>query len=211
MREKIKEMVKWLGHATFRIKTPEGKVIYTDPYQIKGEPEKADLILVTHEHFDHFSPGDIDKIKKPQTLAMGPKSLKDKTGMDFRPLKPGETAEFGETKIETVPAYNMDKQFHPRENGNLGFVLTVGEIRIYYAGDTDRIPEMKTVKADAALLPIGGTYTMDIEEALEAVKDVKPSIVIPMHYGTVAGNPGDGERFRETCDFCEVLVLTPEK
>ncbi|MFO7711394.1 MAG: MBL fold metallo-hydrolase [Candidatus Woesearchaeota archaeon] len=184
--------ISWLGHASFRIKGE--KTIYIDPYKI-GNEEKADLILITHDHFDHYSEEDIAKISGPDTEIIGPKG--------GTVIGPNERLERQGVTIETVPAYNLDKKFHPKENNWVGYIITVNNTRIYHAGDTDRIPEMEGIKADIVMVPIGGTYTMDAEEAAEAVNLIKPEYAIPMHYGSVVGRKSDADEFEELCE-CKV-------
>ncbi len=186
--------IKWLGHASFKIKTKE-MVIYTDPYA--GEyDEKADLILISHEHYDHFG-----KDKIAQTRVDGTAILTtDKVASELngaRGMKPGDVVNVGDVKVEAVHAYNIGKPFHPKANG-VGFVIQANSHRIYFAGDTDNIPEMKDIKADIVLVPVGGTYTMDREEAASAVVIIKPKLAIPMHFGSgVVGTIEDAELFKE--------------
>lgn len=188
--------IVWLGHASFKIKTPES-VIYIDPYNVTDE-EKADLILVTHNHFDHKDEKSIEALSKSETeILVGGETILE-----------GDKKEAGGIKVEAVPAYNPNKSFHPRGKG-VGFVIEIDRQKIYHAGDTDKIPEMANLgEIDLALLPIGGTYTMDAEEAAEAVKMIKPKKVIPMHYGTLAETPGQPEKFKELVgDTAEVIIL----
>lgn len=202
------DRVQWLGHAGFRINGET--VIYIDPYHIKGG-EKADVVLVSHGHYDHCSPGDIDKIRKDDTVIVAAASAAGKLTGDARVLRPGETVSIKGVTVEGVPAYNVNKQFHPRVENNLGFIITVDSKRIYHAGDTDLIPEMKSVKADIALLPAGGTYTMDAEEAARAAGDINPEIAVPMHWGSVAGSRKDAERFQQLCETeARILEISSE-
>ncbi len=207
VKEKAKEIIHWLGHASFRFKDSKGTIIYIDPYKLKDDCKKADIVLITHDHFDHFSKEDIDKIKKSDTEIFGPVQIKDETELKFNQLKAGEKTIFKGIEIKAVNSYNINKNFHPKESGNLGYIINIDGLTIYHAGDTDYIPEMKEIKTDIALLPIGGTYTMDIQEAIEAVKEIKPFMVIPMHYGSVVGKASDGETFKRMCSFCDVEVL----
>ena len=193
----VREMVKkiyWLGHDGFRIETD--KIIYIDPYQISGGPP-ADIILISHEHFDHCSPEDVEKIQKQDTVIVTEKDSAKKLKGDIRVVKPGNSVEIGDIKIEAVPAYNTDKDFHPKKNEWLGFILEVEGLKIYHAGDTDRIPEMKSFNVDIALLPVSGTYVMTADQAVEAALDINPKIAIPMHYGAIVGDRSDAERFRD--------------
>ncbi len=200
------EKIHWLGHASFRISG--GKMIYIDPYKIEGG-EKADIICITHDHFDHCSQEDIDKISKEGTSFVAPPSAAKKLRGDAVVIRRGESARVQGIDIEAVPAYNIGKEFHPKESDNVGFVLTVEGARIYHAGDTDVIPEMKEIKADIALLPCGGTYTMTAGEAARAADTIRPGIAVPMHWGTVVGSRADAEEFKNLCP-CEVRILEKE-
>ncbi len=193
--------IEWLGHAGFKVKND--RVIYTDPFRIEGG-EKADLILLSHEHFDHCSVEDIKKIIKPETIIVTVPDCQSKlSGLEIANVtlvRPGDKVNVQGTEIEAVAAYNKDKQFHPKENEWVGFVFRVNGKRIYHAGDTDHIPEMNSLKdIDIALVPVCGTYVMTAEEAAEAVNSVRPKVAIPMHYGSVVGKKEDAERFREKC------------
>lgn len=187
--------LEWLGHASFRIKTNTGLVIYTDPYNIQGG-EKADIILMTHDHYDHCDIKSINVLKKGDTAIIGPLCCAKKLGGMIKVLSQfGTISEKGVT-VSAVPSYNISKPYHPKSSGYTGFIIDVSGTRIYQAGDTDRIPEMKQVKnIDIALLPIGGTFTMDAEEAAKAVSDINPKIAVPMHYGTLADTYADADYF----------------
>lgn len=199
--------IKWLGHAGFKIK--KKKVIYIDPYQI-NETEQADIILITHEHYDHCSLDDIELLKKEDTIIIGPeKAVKNLDGKNIIIVKPGDRKEVEGIVIDAVPAYNIGKKFHPKEKGNVGYVINIEGIKIYHAGDTDLIPEMEKLAVDIAMLPVGGDYTMNAEEAAAAANKIKPKIAIPMHYGTIVGTKDDADEFKEKCD-CEVRILEVE-
>ncbi len=167
--------LSWLGHDGFRIQN--GKVIYIDPFKIAGGP-KADIVLVSHEHFDHLSLDDLKKIVTPNTTVVAHAQSADELSKlkvkETKIIKPGDKIKLGEITIEAVPAYNLNKGpepgkvFHPKEDGKLGFVVTVNNIRIYHAADSDHIPEMKGLNPDIALLPVSGTYVMTPQEAAEA-------------------------------------------
>lgn len=193
--------IEWLGHASFRI-TGEGKTIYIDPWKLKeSAPAPADLILLSHSHYDHLSPDDINKISHPGTQIIGSADCAPQLKRHpFRAVSPDETIHFGTIVIRTTRAYNPHKEFHPRENNWMGFILAIeGEV-IYYAGDTDVIPEMSSLgKIDVALLPIGGTYTMTADEAAEAVRIIKPAHAIPYHWGDFIGTEADAKRFKMLC------------
>jgi len=193
MVKKFVEKVHWLGHDSFRIDGT--KTIYFDPFQI-GEGPEADLILISHDHFDHCSPEDVDKIRKENTIIITEKDSAGKFKGDVRILSPGEKTEVEGIQIEAVPAYNTDKDFHPRKNGWLGFIVDMDGARIYHAGDTDFIPEMKEMSVDIALLPVSGTYVMTAEQAVAAARAIRPKIAIPMHYGAIVGEERDAVSFQ---------------
>ncbi len=202
--------IKRLVHDTFMIK---GKsiVVYTDPYQIR-EGEPADIILISHEHFDHCDANAISFLCKADTEIIGPESAIKKLD-NGKAISVGESIEIKGIKIKAVEAYNINKfkapdvLFHPKGLG-IGFVFTIDEVKIYFAGDTDNIPEMSELEnIDIAFLPISGVYVMTEEEAVEAVKAIKPKIVIPMHYGALEGIGGDTEKFKQLVgDLAEVRV-----
>ncbi|GAB4487957.1 MAG: MBL fold metallo-hydrolase [Thermodesulfovibrionales bacterium] len=188
------ENIHWLGHDTFRV---EGEhLIYTDPFQIKKQ-DRAGIILITHEHYDHCSPEDVKKLQGPDTVIVAPADCASKLTGTVRTVNPGDRIEVNGVAIEAVPSYNIDKKFHTRDRGWVGYVFTVKGQRIYLAGDTDRIPEMKQIRADIALLPVSGTYVMTAEEAVQAALDIKPQVAIPMHYGAIVGAASDAEKFRD--------------
>ncbi|MDQ1331887.1 MAG: fold metallo-hydrolase [Thermodesulfobacteriota bacterium] len=205
----ILEHIKWLGHAGFSI-TAGGKNIFIDPYET-GDCGKADIILITHSHYDHCSVPDINKIKTTSTLFVTEKDSAAALSGDVRVVKPGDKVSVSGIDIEAVPAYNTNKNFHPRKNNWLGFILTAGNIKIYHAGDTDLIPEMGSFAADIALLPVSGTYVMTAEEAVEAVKLIKPKIALPMNYGAIVGSKNDAMKFKNSLEgFCEVAIMERE-
>jgi L-ascorbate metabolism protein UlaG (beta-lactamase superfamily) len=189
--------IKWLGHASFKIEV-DSKVIYIDPYRIKDE-KKADLILITHSHFDHKDEESIESLKKEGTVVL----------IGGENIKENEEREINGIKIKTIPAYNLNKSFHPKGSG-VGFIVDISGFKIYHAGDTDKIEEMAELEnqIDVALLPIGGTYTMDLKEAAEAVKMIKPKMVIPIHYKTFKEIEADPIEFKKIVEkICKVEIL----
>jgi L-ascorbate metabolism protein UlaG (beta-lactamase superfamily) len=198
--------IKWLGHDSFRIDT--GKVIFIDPYQVSSKI-KGDLILVTHEHFDHCSPDDIARLKHDDTVIVTEKKSAAKIiDGDVRIVKPGDRVVIDDIQIEAVAAYNVNKKFHPKADGWLGFIIETEGVRIYHAGDTDFIPEMKGIRTDIALLPVSGTYVMTPDEAVEAALAINPKIAIPMHYGAIVGSQSDAQEFQKALEGkIEVIIL----
>jgi len=202
------EKIHWLGHDSFRI--DGSRTLYFDPFQIEGGPG-ADLIFISHDHFDHCSPEDVEKIRKENTVIITEKDSARKLKGDIRVLKPGENREVEGVKIEAVPAYNTDKDFHPRKNGWLGFIVEMDGVRVYHAGDTDFVPEMNGIKVDIALLPVSGTYVMTAKQAVAAAKAIRPSAAIPMHYGAIVGDEKDAFAFQKAlAGVVEVTVLQKE-
>jgi L-ascorbate metabolism protein UlaG (beta-lactamase superfamily) len=202
------ENIHWLGHDTFRV-TAE-KVIVTDPFRIK-KAAPCDIVLITHEHYDHCSPEDIEKISGPHTVIVAPRDCAAKLKGTVRVARPGDVMEVQGIKVEAVPAYNTDKKFHTRERGWVGYIFTANGLRIYIAGDTDYIPEMKRIRADIALLPVSGTYVMTAEEAARAALDIKPKVAIPMHYGSIVGTRDDAERFKAALKGKIDVSILPEE
>jgi len=197
------EGIDWLGHDSFRISG--SRTIYIDPWKLgPGQPE-ADLILVTHDHFDHFSKADIEALRGPDTVIVGPPAVTSKLSGRVVAMSPGDSADVQGVTIAAVPAYNTNKRkpdgsfFHPREAGYVGFVIGLDGRRIYHAGDTDRIPEMDGITVDVALIPVSGTYVMTADEAVAACEAISAAVVIPMHYGDVAGSAADADELRRRC------------
>ena len=188
--------IKRLGHASFKIRGDD-LVLYIDPYDLK-ETEAADLVLITHDHYDHCSVRDIEKIRTDDTVIIAPEGCV--VSGDLRHMRPGDKANVKGVQIEAVPTYNINKPFHPKAKGNLGYVITIEGKRVYHAGDTDLIPEMNDVTCDIALLPVSGTYVMNPEEAARAADIIRPSLVaMPMHYGSgVVGTMDDAEVFEKS-------------
>jgi len=194
--------IEWLGHAGFLIKN--NKTIYIDPFKIDAE-EKADIILITHGHYDHCSIEDIQKIVKDKTIIVIPADCQSKINklsqdVNVHIISPGEVTSLNGIKVFACPSYNIDKEFHPKEEGWNSYVLDVSGIRIYHAGDTDLIPEISHLRSiNIAMLPVGGKFTMDSEQAAKAASIIKPSIAIPMHYGSIVGTRENAENFVRLC------------
>ncbi len=213
--------IKWLGNSGFLIKND--KVIYIDPYNIRESAEKADLILLTHSHYDHCSVVDMNKIIKEGTKIILTADCQSKitrfeVPIDIQIIEPGQELNFFGINFSAVPAYNLDKPFHRKEEGWVGYLIKMDKIIVYHAGDTDFIPELQkltgykqTGKKFVALLPVGGRFTMSVEEALEAAKLIKPSLVVPMHYGSIVGSREDAEEFVELCKEENINAMILEK
>ena len=209
--QKLLESITLNTHASVRIEW-DGEVYYVDPYQIADEPHDAGFILLTHDHFDHFEPASMEKLMSEYTLIVCPESMQDAVmeafpEADLLTVVPGEFYEDGPLEVDTVPAYNVDKDFHPEENGWVGYIFHLGDFRVYVAGDTDDTDEARDVSADVALVPIGGTYTMSPEEAAELINEMAPEVVIPYHYGSVAGSPDDADKFAALVDAGTQVVI----
>ena len=196
MIESIARKLEWLGHDGFRLSI-EGATLYFDPFQLSGSLPPADLILVSHEHYDHCSPEDIEKIRKPETVILTEPKAAGKLQGNVISLTPGQSHEVAPFAVTAVPAYNTNKKFHPASNSWLGFIVTVNGVRIYHAGDTDLLPEMKDFDVDIALLPVSGTYVMTAEEAAQAALEINPKVAIPMHFDSIVGVRDDAEKFAE--------------
>jgi L-ascorbate metabolism protein UlaG (beta-lactamase superfamily) len=212
-RERIDNILgklKWYGHASFSIESD--RILYIDPWNIPASAPKADIILVTHSHFDHLSPDDINRLKKEDTIIVCSSDCVSQLSGDVRGLLPDQEVEIQGINIKAVPAYNPAKPFHPQKNEWLGFVFTMEGVSIYHAGDTDIIPEMEDLGAvNIALLPVGGKYTTNAEQAAATANLIKPDVSIPMHWGAdVIGTEEDASRFKELCQG-EVMILKEEE
>ena len=208
--------IKWLGHSSFIIEYT--KKIYIDPFKINEQKNDADIVLISHEHYDHFSPDDLRKVINENTaIILTPDCLsklsrfvnEGKTYM----VRPGEKMKIGEKIIlEILPAYNINKfkapglPFHPKANEWVGYVINFDSIRIYFAGDTDFVPELRDLKVDVAIVPVSGTYVMTADEAADFVNSTHPKYAIPMHYGDFIGNQSNAERFKSLAKS-EVIIL----
>jgi L-ascorbate metabolism protein UlaG (beta-lactamase superfamily) len=206
--QEMAKKLAWLGHDAFRIEA--AKTVYFDPYEIGGGP-RADLILISHDHFDHCSPEDVAKIQKPSTVIITEQDSAKKLSGKVRVIKPGDSVEVEGVKVSGVASYNRDKDFHPRKNGWLGFIVEMEGVRIYHAGDSDFIAEMKELKVDIALLPVSGIYVMNADQAIKAALTLKPHLAIPMHYGTIVGVEEDARHFKEGLEGkVEVQILAKQ-
>ena len=191
--------VEVLCHSSIRIN--KEKIIYIDPFKIDKNYNDADVIFITHDHYDHYSEEDIDKIKKEGTVFVIPEELLTKLLVkgynknDITIVQPNKQYMIQGIKFETVPAYNTNKAFHPKENEWVGYIIEIKGIRYYIAGDTDITEENKKVKCDVAFVPVGGTYTMDFKEAARLINEIKPKIAVPTHYGDIVGTNQDATDF----------------
>lgn len=213
--------LKWLGHSGFLIKN--SKTIYIDPYNIKEQDDKADIILITHGHYDHCSLEDLRKVAKEGTRIFVTADAQSKITRFDIPVKieivePGQEIDLGEIKISTMPAYNIDKHFHSKDEGWIGYLIKMNDVIIYHSGDTDIIPEMQKLtghkqpgKTFVSLLPVGGRFTMSADEAFEAAKIIKPSLAIPMHWGSIIGSEQDAKEFVDLCNEAGIEARILEK
>ena len=210
-------MITWLGHASFKIVSKDGHVIYIDPFQLENI-QQADLVIVTHGHYDHLSIPDMKRIVTSKTTVVCPSDCISKINGNLEPKDIVPFAPMAENnvlgmKIKAVPAYNTNKVFHPKDNDWLGYVVTLSGKTVYHAGDTDLIPEMEHLgTVDIALLPVSGTYVMSAKEAASACKKIKPKIAIPMHYGSIVGNEDNAVEFEKLVNpqGIQVIILKKE-
>lgn len=187
------------------IKITGNKIIYFDPYQIKEELHDADYIFITHDHYDHYDIDSINKIKNDNTKFIIPEVI----DIDGLKVLPNKEYKIDDIYFKTIPSYNIDKSFHPKDRNYVGYIINIENVTYYIAGDTDITEENKKVKCDIALVPIGGTYTMDYKEAANLINEIKPTIAIPTHYGSIVGSKEDGEKFRELLNEkikCDLLI-----
>ena len=207
------ENIKVLCHSS--IKFEKGEVLYFDPYKINKNYNDADVIFITHSHYDHFSEEDILKVKKETTKIVVPEDLYNKCleiGFDENNIlvvTPNMEYEVNNIKFKTIPAYNINKNFHPKANNWVGYIITLDNVVYYIAGDTDITEENKKVKCDVAFVPIGGTYTMTAKEGATLVNEINPKIAIPIHYGLIVGTKEDEEIFKNSLTGnikCEILI-----
>ncbi|MBM4168674.1 MAG: MBL fold metallo-hydrolase [Ignavibacteria bacterium] len=201
--------IHWLGHASFWI-DDAGTIIYIDPWKLPDTSPKADIVLITHPHFDHFSLDDIKDIQKQDTIVAGPAEVARQVHATALTVEPDKEYSVGKVSFRTVPAYNLGKEFHSKKEHWVGYVITLssGQV-IYHAGDTDPTPEMRRVACDVALLPCGGTYTMTAKEAADAANSMKVTAVIPMHWGDLVGSATDAQEFARIFKG-ETIIKQPE-
>lgn len=200
------EDIEVLYHSCIRMN--KEKMIYIDPYHIEKNYNDADMIFITHDHYDHYSEEDIDKVRKNNTIFIVPENLLNKlikkgiNDENIITLDPGDAENIDGIKVEAIHSYNIDKPFHPKENNWLGYVIEIDGVRYYIAGDTDITEENKKIKCDVAFVPVGGTYTMNFSEAAQLINIIKPKIAVPIHYGSVVGTKQDAT------DFVKLLYST---
>ena len=205
--------LKWLGHASFRIE--DSLTVYLDPWELRGDQPKADIILVSHPHYDHLSEPDVKKLSGPDTVVVGTADTIEKLGGSLKNLKfetasPGAKLTVKAIPIECTAAYNANKKFHPQSSGWVGYRFEVGGRSIYHTGDCDDIPEVRAMKADVLLIPVGGTYTMTAEEAAAVTTAIKPQVAVPMHWGKIVGSIEDAHLFKARAGV-PVTILEVER
>ena len=199
---------RWLGHDGFIITSKDGTSVCLDPFQVKGNYKPVDVLISTHEHFDHCSVEDMQKVVNSDTEVIGiPMAEDNLSKLDCKKIhyvKPGETLTLKSIRFEFVPAYNVNKfrspevPFHPKEDEKIGVIIVMDSHRIYHAGDTDCIPEMADFRPDIALIPVSGTYVMTAEEAIEAANILQPRLIIPMHFGAIVGDSSMAEKLKQS-------------
>ena len=200
--------IKWLGHASFRIAGQAG-VVYIDPWKIEDEPHDASVVVVSHSHYDHCSAEDVAKVTTDETTIVAPADTIAQLG-SAKAVTPGEGITVAGITVEAVAAYNVGNAFHPKGNNWIGAVITIDNKRIYYAGDTDLTDEMSGLSdVDVALLPVGGTYTLNAREAADACEKIGCKAAVPYHWGDIVGTAGDAEAFVEAVKCCQTHLLEP--
>lgn len=205
--------IQVLVHNCVRIQ--KDKIIYTDPFKLDKNYNDADIIFITHSHYDHFSPEDIEKVRGKNTIIVVTEDLYDKAkeiGFDESQIiivKPNEKYVAQNINFEVIPAYNTNKSFHPKENNWVGYIIELDGKKYYIAGDTDIAEEAKNVVCDVAFVPVGGTYTMTAKEAAELVNIIKPTIAVPVHYGSIVGTKEDAiefEKYLSNATQCRIML-----
>lgn len=196
------EGIQCLGHSTIKF-NKQGKIIYIDPFKIENNMNDADIIFITHSHYDHFSVEDINKVKKDDSIIIATEDLYTnilKLGFSMANIlmvKPCNQYQIEGIKFLTIPAYNIEKKFHPKENDWVGYIIELEGVKYYIAGDTDVTEENLNVSCDVAFVPVGGTYTMNYEEAAGLINKIKPKLAVPIHYGSIVGTAQDAEEFKK--------------
>ena len=199
------ENIDVLYHSSIRF--CKENIVYFDPFKIETNYNDADVIFITHDHYDHYSEEDIEKIVKEDTIIVIPEDLKAKVlekgwkEENIITVIPNKSYTVKNIEFQTVPAYNTNKQFHPKENNWVGYLVKMEGITYYISGDTDITEENKKVKCDVAFVPVGGTYTMDYKEAAELINEIKPKVAVPTHYGSIVGSKKDGAKFAKLVDI----------
>ena len=192
------------------IKFSKGLIIYFDPYKIDRDYHDADIIFITHDHYDHYSPLDIKKVIKDDTIIVAPQDIGEKLSTNnVIGVVPNKNYEVLNIKFKTIPAYNVNKNFHPKENNWVGYLIIINNITYYIAGDTDITKENQDIVCDVAFVPIGGVYTMDYQEAAKLINKIKPRIAVPTHYGLIVGNKDDGIKFSKLLNNnieCKIFI-----
>lgn len=215
------ENIEVLCHSSIKIQNQEVGIIYFDPYKIDKNYNDADYIFITHSHYDHFSPEDILKVKKDTTKIIIPNEMYEDNeiikilsdiGLLERSIfdvSPDNYYLKDNLDFKTVPAYNVNKNFHPKEKNWIGYILRLKDVSYYIAGDTDITEENRKVKCDVAFVPVGGTYTMTAKEAADLVNEINPKIAVPIHYGLIVGTKEDADIFKENLNGnikCEIMI-----
>ena len=207
------ENIKLLGHSG--VKLLGNKIIYIDPYKLGTKYNDADYIFITHNHYDHYSPEDILKVKNESSVIIITPDLKeDVLALGFSEnnivtVTPENSYELNDIKFFTTYSYNKEKAFHPKSNNWVGYIISMNNMSYYIAGDTDYTDDLKSVKCDIALVPVGGTYTMDYKDAANLVNEIRPKVAIPIHYGSIVGTRDDAEKFSELLDSeieCKIMM-----
>jgi L-ascorbate metabolism protein UlaG (beta-lactamase superfamily) len=207
----VLEGFTWFRQSAMRY-AGDGMTLYIDPWGTGPDDAPADLILITHAHDDHLQPEEIERLSDAETKVVAPPDIAKELSGDVTAVRPGESHEIGGVRFETVPAYNVVEErldMHPKANAWVGYVIELGGRRYYHAGDTDALPELESLTTDVAMVPIGGTYTMDPREAAGLVKAMKPQLAVPMHFGFVVGSPSDAALFEKEAAPVPVEVLEP--